>query len=607
MTGIVRCRKYVNNVLTAITTIKVPWVYSSKQGTSAVYYNSEFPEATYSMVSNELDCGLIDYIGVAYFLGGMTEPESLYNGPEHSFDYFTNALMGQTVKYEIISNDDVERSIILTFPRYTNDIDRHDYGINYHFVKNGEEIFSILESLVAFRKYENNIHYMSCESFPWLTRDKLGVTHVAIDEQIRIQGSPSNPFEKYFISGIYSNSTPSEVQGFIEWLSGDTPGEDMYEPEEDPDEKEDSDNPYWEGGTSDEGGGGGNFSDDSDDVSEDDLPDISAIGTGMATIFTPSTGQLRALANVMWNHDFFAFMQNLVENISDMFTSLAMVPFVVTPGNTVSVTWLGFDTAVSLRLAAQQYYEFDMGSINLGNDPRIFTSGSALDYSPFSRLGIFLPFIGYEELDIDECRGATLHLVYRIDILSGACVALLKINGNTIYQYTGNCLTQIPITNENMQSLVSDAVNIGIAYANARSGGAAAAAELDAAKGEADVAKSAAKEAHARSHLTQSRTQLASATANSMMGMKPQFNKSGSVGSAAAMLAVKQPYLFLTTPRQAIPDRYQKYCGFPSNITGLLGEFSGYTVVEDIRLNNLVATSPEVEEIYNLLKGGVIV
>ena len=70
-----------------------------------------------------------------------------------------------------------------------------------------------------------------------------------------------------------------------------------------------------------------------------------------------------------------------------------MVPFDVEAGSTVSVTWLGIDTTVSLTLAAKQYYEFDMWSIYLSSDSIIFTSVSALDYIPFSTLGIYLPFI----------------------------------------------------------------------------------------------------------------------------------------------------------------------------------------------------------------------
>lgn len=374
----------------------------------------------------------------------------------------------------------------------------------------------------------------------------------------------------------------------------------------------DYDNPYDNGGTSGEGGGDGNFSEDSDDVDDGDLADLNAIDTGFATIFTPSKSQLKSLAGVMWNDNVFAALQNLVENISGMFTSLGIVPFEVTAGRTVEVTWFGLAlTEIYLTLASEQYYEFDMGTIDLSNDSRIFTSGSALDYSPFSKLGIFLPFIGYQELDIDECRESTINLKYRIDILSGTCVALVSVGGNAIYQFSGNCLTQIPITNESMQSLVSDAVQVGIAAASTHSAkGAVGAAES--ALSEAESAGASTKQAesqlaHAKAHLASTKSGLASATANASIGMKPTYGKTGAVSAAASLLSVRQPYLFLTTPRQSIPDHYQRFCGFPSNISGKLNTFSGFTVIEDIRLNGLVATSPEVAEIYDLLKRGVII
>lgn len=399
-------------------------------------------------------------------------------------------------------------------------------------------------------------------------------------------------------SHTYSGTTDSISANLTRWLNGFEPP--VY----------DEGNPYIDGGTSEPSDSEGNFSEDSDSVDLDNLPTIDAVGTGFATLFTPTKAQLKALADIMWDSNVFTALQNLVENIQKMFTSLAIVPFTVTKGATAEVTWFGLAiTEVFLDLCSQQYYDFDMGSINLANDNRIFTSGSALDYSPYSKLGIFLPFIGYQDLDIDECRDAVIGLKYRIDILSGACVALVSINGNTIYQFTGNCLSQIPITNENMQSLVTDAVNVGIAAAATHSAMGAASADMTAAEGSTKISQAAreAKIAHAEAHVASSAGQLSSATANAAMGMKPTYGKAGAISASASLLAVKQPYLFLTTPRQSLPDHYQKYCGFPSNITGKLNSFSGFTVVEDIRLNGLVATSPEVAEIYELLKKGVII
>lgn len=392
----------------------------------------------------------------------------------------------------------------------------------------------------------------------------------------------------------------------------------------------DPDNPYYDGDVSGPGGGDPqkqNWSENSDIVKPDNLPDESyygAVACGLITIFHPTKPQLQKLAEVIWGQGFFNFVQNLVENISDLFISLGMLPFTVTHGRSVEVTWFDFiatgqtvGTGIFLDLAPNQWLEFDMGSIALnGSDNRIFASDSVLDYSPYSRLGIYLPFIGYQELDIDECRGQVLFLRYRIDVLSGTTVAIISLGANTddraIYEFTGNCLTQLPLTSEDAQSLIGNAVNIGIAIASAgatssiASAGDALTAE-NLANGDISATQAELQNAQHAAQISNGTGSLASATANGIMGMKPNFKKSGAVSASATLMAVKQPYLFLSTPRQSVPEHYQRYCGLPSNITDTLGSFSGYTVVEDIRLNGLVATSSEVEEIYKLLKSGVII
>lgn len=388
----------------------------------------------------------------------------------------------------------------------------------------------------------------------------------------------------------------------------------------------DVNDPYNGGGYSGSGGGDPhkqNWSDDSDIVLPSPMPsetDYGAVACGLITIFTPTKAQLKKLSEVIWGQGFWNFVQNAIENISDLFVSLAMVPFTVTAAETVEVTWFSFDvggqvpigTGIMLTKAANQWYEFDMGTINLTGQGSGFATDSVLDYSPFSKLGIYLPFIGYQELDIDECRESPINLLYRIDILSGTTVALITINGRTIYQFTGNCLTQLPLTSMDAQTMLSNAVNIGIAAASAGATAAVASA------GDAMTAENLAKEnisataaelqnaQHAAS-VSNAQGSLTSATANGILGMKPNFKKSGAVSASASLFNVMQPYLFLTTPRQSMPEGYQRVCGFPCNMGGTLGSFSGFTVVEEIRLNGLVATSPEVEEIYQLLKSGVII
>lgn len=65
----------------------------------------------------------------------------------------------------------------------------------------------------------------------------------------------------------------------------------------------------------------------------------------------------------------------------------------------------------------------DCGSVEIAEQYH-----SLLDYSPFSRLTIYLPFIGFQELDDKLVVGHTLKVQYVVDVLSGRCLAQLYVD-----------------------------------------------------------------------------------------------------------------------------------------------------------------------------------
>ena len=66
---------------------------------------------------------------------------------------------------------------------------------------------------------------------------------------------------------------------------------------------------------------------------------------------------------------------------------------------------------------------------------------SLLDYSPFSRLTLYLPFIGFQDLDDKLVVGHTLKVQYVVDVLSGRCLAQLYVDNtdlkSCIAEYAG--------------------------------------------------------------------------------------------------------------------------------------------------------------------------
>ena len=69
----------------------------------------------------------------------------------------------------------------------------------------------------------------------------------------------------------------------------------------------------------------------------------------------------------------------------------------------------------------------DCGSVEISEHYQ-----SLLDYSPFSRLTIYLPFIGFQELDDKLVVGHTLKVQYVVDVLSGRCLAQLFVDSTDL-------------------------------------------------------------------------------------------------------------------------------------------------------------------------------
>lgn len=81
-----------------------------------------------------------------------------------------------------------------------------------------------------------------------------------------------------------------------------------------------------------------------------------------------------------------------------------------------------YDFGVTAPYTKSYNLDIDCGSIQIDE-----TFKSVMDYAPFSRLTIFLPFIGFQELDVSMVMNNVLHVVYTVDVMSGRCLAKLFV------------------------------------------------------------------------------------------------------------------------------------------------------------------------------------
>lgn len=400
-------------------------------------------------------------------------------------------------------------------------------------------------------------------------------------------------------------------------------------------------------GESSSGGGNGTHDNTSDIITPAALPTVSAAQAGVITLFKPSLDNLKSLNSYLWTNvdDFVPNLQKMFSNPMDYIIAFNIFPVNPDVGAERNIKLGLWETTVTMPPILSQWYEFSCGSILI---PEYW--GSALDYAPNTKISCMLPFIGSVQLNTDEVMGKSLDIKYRIDLLSGSCVAILSVNGSVYYQFTGECGVSIPLTGADWSRVYSAAIGaIGTAIsggmAAAGVGAATGAGMSSAAKmgnalanqvgmankidnaiktlprrsGElynalkesqksimGNALNQAAKEANESRAISASRVaSTVNNTVGAVMGGKVSIQHSGSISGSAGMLGVRRPFITIEYPNQSLAENYKHFVGYPSNIFAKLSDVSGYTECEQVIIENFPGTDGELAEVLEALKGGV--
>lgn len=338
--------------------------------------------------------------------------------------------------------------------------------------------------------------------------------------------------------------------------------------------------PYKGGGNSSSGGGGGTygggntiFGGASDSIDIPPLPTASASSAGFITLFNPSLTQLNNLANYMWS-DLFSLdtFKKIFADPMDCILGLSIVPVKPASAGISDVKIGNVSTNVSMNRTSSQYVAVDCGTIDVKE-----YWGAYLDYAPYTQCEIYLPYVGTKQISVDDVMNKAVHVVYHVDILSGACNAYVKCGDSVLYTFVGQCSSSIPISGNDWTNVLNGAISVAgkIGLAMATGGATALMSGLGAAS-------------------------------SIISSSKPTVERSGAMSSTGGLLGIQKPYLILTRPKQALPENQNKYTGYPSFITMALSDCTGYTEIDSIHLENMTCTDEEAQEIENLLKSGVI-
>lgn len=338
-------------------------------------------------------------------------------------------------------------------------------------------------------------------------------------------------------------------------------------------------------------GGEGDYEFQGDTIETPDAPDETVSGvlaSGFLNIYNPSAADLRAFGGALWTNAFNVkwfdvdsvanLVLNAVSDPIDFIVGLFMLPVTPTTSGSSGIYLGGINVnTIDAPKVSKQYMTINFGTLTI---PELY--GNYLDYSN-SRISIYLPYIGFADIDVQEVNGGAIDLTYIVDCFTGACVAnvhCLKITSTpwgdsykneTVHSYSGNMAIQLPISAGSFDTITQGLINVGLGLGTNTPA----------------IAMTGAKDV--------------------IQGFSGDVTTRGSLSSNTGKLGYQTPYLMFTRPIESRPANLGALHGYSAGVGGKLSQFTGYIECNDVKLDGVTATDSELNEIESILKSGVYV
>lgn len=389
------------------------------------------------------------------------------------------------------------------------------------------------------------------------------------------------------LNAVFTNSTSSNIQARFDSgsLISASPGDEGFRPTGDIAR-------YIIGGGDLSGAEPGYYTDTIDLPGAPDETAASAVRSGLVNLYLLSEANLSALARALFGTEgvsgLITKLQNSFLNPLDAIISLQIFPCTPDLGSTEHIKvfdWSAYvdklgTTADGTRLS-NQYKTYNFGTLYVEEMWESF-----LDYDSTS-MELYLPFIGFVEIPINEVMNGFITVEYTIDFLTGMCVANVKCaklavplsSGRSVPQYAlhsfmGNCAVQIPLNNVSYGNIIGSLMQA--ASSGLRSGPGGAIGSL-----------------------------IESGLSG---GFQPAVKTKGTINANAGFCSCLYPYITVTRPITAEPDSFQEVMGYPSYIESKLGLYKGLCICDSIELSGISgATDNEINRIKQICKEGVYV
>lgn len=305
---------------------------------------------------------------------------------------------------------------------------------------------------------------------------------------------------------------------------------------------------------------------------------------GLYTLWHPSADNLQKLGAFLYGGTTQGTIASIIGdpiNAIIQLTEWAVTP-VDGPVKSPVICNIGA-TELKMPTIPNQFMQFDCGTIEVPREYHDFR-----DYEPYTRLSLFLPFVGDVNISTNDCiTPHKIHVIYNIDFLSGVACAEVLIDEDVRYAYQAAMCAAIPVTSSDASRLLASLIGAAVGAV----GGGVMGGIVGGTAGSRMVARS----------LIGGVSEAALSPINGI-----QTQRTGSISANTGLLGEMKPYVLVTRPISVVADQYKSLLGQPYQMDGTLGSQKGFVKVREVHLDGITATEAEKIEIEQLLKEGVI-
>ena len=309
------------------------------------------------------------------------------------------------------------------------------------------------------------------------------------------------------------------------------------------------------------------YDDNKDKDDDDDDTHVLSSGIGVLTsTFHMTKERLVQLGQFLWGASIFDEFSLINNNPIENIISCKAIPYAIS-GTTQEITLGNVKTGVNGEKISQNFSKQTIGSVAIAEHYHNF-----LDYAPYTNVIIYLPYIGFKELDASLVMGKTLRIEYTLDVITGGCLAQIYVGKIRLYEFTGNIGVDISITASNRAQVESAYINAGVGVVSSAMSGNVTGA------------------------------------VNSIIGAATsQYHYSGTGNPNPSCVAStnRTCYVVIDRPQYQPLKAFNHTRGRMCCLSKTIGSLKGYTVCDsNIDISGISATDEEKEEIVNILSTG---